>query len=135
MAICSRVTSFVARSQGNPSFVLRVCSCLSVRAIVSIVCFTPITAVSVIDGSLSVCPKVIQIKLEKDVHGSLGFLLRGGSCVDNLKSRPLTIVFVRPGGPTDREGTIKVGRGEKFVSPRVSTICVWCHTFPLPVSQ
>lgn len=56
------------------------------------------------------CPKVIQIKLEKDVHGSLGFLLRGGSCVDNLKSRPLTVVFVRPGGPTDREGTIKVGR-------------------------
>lgn len=63
---------------------------------------------SVLDGSLSVCPKVIQIKLDKDAHGSLGFLLRGGSCVDNLKSRPLTVVHVRPGGPADREGTIKV---------------------------
>ncbi|XP_022646854.1 glutamate receptor-interacting protein 1-like isoform X3 [Varroa jacobsoni] len=69
----------------------------------------PPAPMSVLDGSLSVCPKVIQIKLDKDPHGSLGFLLRGGSCVDNLKSRPLTVVHVRPGGPADREGTIKPG--------------------------
>lgn len=74
---------------------------------------------SVLDGSLSVCPKVIQIKLDKDPHGSLGFLLRGGSCVDNLKSRPLTVVHVRPGGPADREGTIKVK-----VNPLRSKYCV-----------
>ncbi|KAG0423772.1 hypothetical protein HPB47_000464, partial [Ixodes persulcatus] len=58
--------------------------------------------------SMCVCPKVIQVKLEKD-NGSFGFLTRGGACPEKLKSRPLTITHVRPGGPADREGTIKAG--------------------------
>ncbi|EEC03692.1 glutamate receptor interacting protein, putative, partial [Ixodes scapularis] len=60
------------------------------------------------ETSMCVCPKVIQVKLEKD-NGSFGFLTRGGACPEKLKSRPLTITHVRPGGPADREGTIKAG--------------------------
>ncbi|CAN8001135.1 unnamed protein product, partial [Ixodes hexagonus] len=60
------------------------------------------------ETSMCVCPKVIQVKLEKD-NGSFGFLIRGGACSEKLKSRPLTITHVRPGGPADREGTIKAG--------------------------
>ncbi|XP_023221786.1 glutamate receptor-interacting protein 1-like isoform X2 [Centruroides sculpturatus] len=60
------------------------------------------------ESSPCVCPKVIQIKLEKET-GSFGFTLRGGACLDRLKSRPLTITNVRFGGPADREGTIKAG--------------------------
>ncbi|XP_022236636.1 glutamate receptor-interacting protein 2-like, partial [Limulus polyphemus] len=59
-------------------------------------------------GSICVRPKVTQVKLEKE-NGSFGFSLRGGASSDRLKSRPLTITHVRPGGPTDREGTIKAG--------------------------
>ncbi|KAH8031145.1 hypothetical protein HPB51_013262 [Rhipicephalus microplus] len=58
--------------------------------------------------SMCVCPKVIQVKLEKE-NGSFGFLIRGGTCPEKLKCRPLTITHVRPGGPADREGTIKAG--------------------------
>ncbi|XP_022253084.1 glutamate receptor-interacting protein 1-like [Limulus polyphemus] len=60
------------------------------------------------EGSMCVRPKVIQVTLEKE-NGSFGFTLRGGACTDRLKSRPLTITHVRPGGPADREGTIKSG--------------------------
>lgn len=60
------------------------------------------------ESSPCVCPKVIQIKLEKET-GSFGFTLRGGACADRLKSRPLTITNVRFGGPADRDGTIKAG--------------------------
>ncbi|KAH7975230.1 hypothetical protein HPB49_025279 [Dermacentor silvarum] len=58
--------------------------------------------------SMCVCPKVIQVKLEKE-NSSFGFLIRGGTCPEKLKCRPLTITHVRPGGPADREGTIKAG--------------------------
>ncbi|KAK8767031.1 hypothetical protein V5799_006187 [Amblyomma americanum] len=58
--------------------------------------------------SMCVCPKVIQVKLEKE-NGSFGFLIRGGTCPEKLKCRPLTITHVRPGAPADREGTIKAG--------------------------
>ncbi|XP_075525445.1 glutamate receptor interacting protein isoform X1 [Dermacentor variabilis] len=58
--------------------------------------------------SMCVCPKVIQVKLEKE-NSSFGFLIRGGNCPEKLKCRPLTITHVRPGGPADREGTIKAG--------------------------
>ncbi|XP_022240869.1 glutamate receptor-interacting protein 2-like isoform X2 [Limulus polyphemus] len=60
------------------------------------------------EEAMCVLPKVIQITLEKE-NGSFGFTLRGGACSDRLKSRPLKITHVRPGGPTDREGTIKAG--------------------------
>ncbi|XP_022253118.1 glutamate receptor-interacting protein 1-like, partial [Limulus polyphemus] len=60
------------------------------------------------EGSMCVRSKVIQVTLEKD-NGSFGFTLRGGACPDRLKSRPLTVTHVRPGGSTDREGTIKAG--------------------------
>ncbi|XP_076344029.1 glutamate receptor-interacting protein 1-like isoform X3 [Tachypleus tridentatus] len=60
------------------------------------------------EESMCVLPKVIQVTLEKE-NGSFGFTLRGGACSDRLKSKPLKITHVRPGGPTDREGTIKAG--------------------------
>ncbi|KAH9363912.1 hypothetical protein HPB48_003203 [Haemaphysalis longicornis] len=60
------------------------------------------------ETSMCVCPKVIQVKLEKE-NGSFGFLIRGGTSAEKLKCRPLTITHVRPGAPADREGTIKAG--------------------------
>ncbi|XP_076350967.1 glutamate receptor-interacting protein 1-like isoform X2 [Tachypleus tridentatus] len=60
------------------------------------------------EGSMCVRSKVIQVMLEKE-NGSFGFTLRGGACTDRLKSRPLTVTHVRPGGSTDREGTMKPG--------------------------
>ncbi|XP_077546378.1 glutamate receptor interacting protein isoform X3 [Haemaphysalis longicornis] len=60
------------------------------------------------ETSMCVCPKVIQVKLEKE-NGSFGFLIRGGTSPEKLKCRPLTITHVRPGAPADREGTIKAG--------------------------
>ncbi|XP_076310897.1 glutamate receptor-interacting protein 1-like isoform X3 [Tachypleus tridentatus] len=60
------------------------------------------------EGSVCMCPKVIQVSLEKE-DGSFGFTLRGGACSDKLKCRPVTITHVRPGGPADRDGTIKAG--------------------------
>ncbi|GAB6020230.1 hypothetical protein CHUAL_002950 [Chamberlinius hualienensis] len=52
----------------------------------------------------NVSSKVIQVRLEKE-NGSFGFVLRGGVNV----GCPLTVTHVRPGGPADREGTIKPG--------------------------
>lgn len=63
---------------------------------------------SAAEASICVCPKVIQVKLEKE-NGSFGFLIRGGACTEKLKSHPLTITHVRSGGPADRDGTIKAG--------------------------
>uniref|UniRef100_A0A493TGN0 Glutamate receptor interacting protein 1 n=1 Tax=Anas platyrhynchos platyrhynchos TaxID=8840 RepID=A0A493TGN0_ANAPP len=40
---------------------------------------------------------------------SLTFLFLGGAHDDRNKSRPVVITCVRPGGPADREGTIKPG--------------------------
>ncbi|XP_076369824.1 glutamate receptor-interacting protein 2-like isoform X2 [Tachypleus tridentatus] len=59
-------------------------------------------------GSVCVRPKVTHVKLKKE-NGSFGFTLRGGFSSDRLKSRPLTITHVQPGGPAYREGTIKAG--------------------------
>ncbi|KAF0312701.1 Glutamate receptor-interacting protein 1 [Amphibalanus amphitrite] len=59
--------------------------------------------------SVCACPRVIQVMLEKE-QGSFGFTVRGGACQEEpARSRPLTITHVRPGGPTDREGTVKAG--------------------------
>ncbi|KAM8830727.1 glutamate receptor-interacting protein 2-like isoform 2-T2 [Synchiropus picturatus] len=40
---------------------------------------------------------------------SFGFVIRGGFHEDWRRSRPLVVAHVRPGGPADREGTLKAG--------------------------
>nr|XP_057925347.1 glutamate receptor-interacting protein 1 isoform X3 [Doryrhamphus excisus] len=52
--------------------------------------------------------KTVEVTLHKD-GSSFGFVVRGGACEDRNKSRPIVMTTVRPGGPTDREGTIKPG--------------------------
>ncbi|CAF5099958.1 unnamed protein product, partial [Rotaria magnacalcarata] len=52
--------------------------------------------------------KTIQIQLEKEGQ-SYGFILRGGGSDDKAKARPLIITKIRPQGPADKEGTIKIG--------------------------
>ncbi|XP_069499511.1 glutamate receptor-interacting protein 2 isoform X2 [Ambystoma mexicanum] len=60
------------------------------------------------DSTLAIIPKTIEISLYKEGN-SFGFVMRGGAHDDWHKSRPLVITYVRPGGPADREGTLKVG--------------------------
>ncbi|XP_053325223.1 glutamate receptor-interacting protein 2 isoform X2 [Spea bombifrons] len=60
------------------------------------------------DTSSAIIPKTIEITLCKEGN-SFGFVMRGGAHEDWHKSRPLVIIYVRPGGPADREGTLKVG--------------------------
>ncbi|XP_060036611.1 glutamate receptor-interacting protein 2 isoform X2 [Erinaceus europaeus] len=55
-----------------------------------------------------VTPKTVDVFLHKE-DGSFGFVLRGGAQEDGHKSRPLVLTSVRPGGPADREGSLKVG--------------------------
>uniref|UniRef100_A0A8K9XCN1 Glutamate receptor interacting protein 2 n=1 Tax=Oncorhynchus mykiss TaxID=8022 RepID=A0A8K9XCN1_ONCMY len=59
-------------------------------------------------GRSSVISKTIEICLHKE-GTSFGFVMRGGSHEDWNKSRPLVVTYVRPGGPADREGTLKPG--------------------------
>ncbi|XP_063797315.1 glutamate receptor-interacting protein 2 isoform X3 [Pseudophryne corroboree] len=60
------------------------------------------------DSNSAIIPKTLEISLCKEGN-SFGFVMRGGSQEDWHKSRPLVITYVRPGGPADREGTLKVG--------------------------
>ncbi|KAJ8257948.1 hypothetical protein GJAV_G00191490 [Gymnothorax javanicus] len=60
------------------------------------------------DSSQGLIPKTVDIRLQKEGK-SFGFVLRGGSHEDWQKSRPLVVTYVRPGGPADREGTLKAG--------------------------
>ncbi|KAM4720755.1 glutamate receptor-interacting protein 2 isoform 2-T2 [Rhinophrynus dorsalis] len=60
------------------------------------------------DSSSAIIPKTLEISLCKEGN-SFGFVMRGGAHEDWHKSRPLVITYVRPGGPADREGTLKVG--------------------------
>ncbi|KAI1892383.1 hypothetical protein AGOR_G00132800 [Albula goreensis] len=60
------------------------------------------------DGSPGVIPKTLDIRLHKEGK-SFGFVLRGGSHEDWHRSRPLVVTYVRPGGPADRDGTLKAG--------------------------
>ncbi|XP_064156428.1 glutamate receptor-interacting protein 2-like isoform X1 [Anguilla rostrata] len=60
------------------------------------------------DGSQGLIPKTVDIRLQKEGK-SFGFVLRGGSHEDWQRSRPLVVTYVRPGGPADREGTLKAG--------------------------
>ncbi|XP_062842439.1 glutamate receptor-interacting protein 2 [Trichomycterus rosablanca] len=60
------------------------------------------------DSTLGFISKTMEICLHKEGN-SFGFVMRGGSNEDWHKSRPLVVTYVRPGGPADREGTLKVG--------------------------
>ncbi|KAM4021567.1 glutamate receptor-interacting protein 2 isoform 2-T2 [Anomaloglossus baeobatrachus] len=60
------------------------------------------------DNNAAIIPKTLEISLCKEGN-SFGFVMRGGAQDDWHKSRPLVITYVRPGGPADREGTLKVG--------------------------
>jgi C-terminal processing protease CtpA/Prc len=52
--------------------------------------------------------QTVHIQLEKE-NNSYGFTIRGGYNEDKLKSRPLIVTNIRAGGPSDREGTLKIG--------------------------
>ncbi|XP_054878027.1 glutamate receptor-interacting protein 1 isoform X9 [Poeciliopsis prolifica] len=52
--------------------------------------------------------KNVEVTLHKDGN-SFGFVIRGGTHEDRNKTRPIVITTVRPGGPAEREGTIKPG--------------------------
>ncbi|XP_077956893.1 glutamate receptor-interacting protein 1 isoform X5 [Gasterosteus aculeatus] len=52
--------------------------------------------------------KNVEVTLHKDGN-SFGFVIRGGAREDRNKSRPIVITTIRPGGPADREGTVKPG--------------------------
>ncbi|XP_071984442.1 glutamate receptor-interacting protein 2 isoform X6 [Engystomops pustulosus] len=56
----------------------------------------------------AIIPKTLEISLCKEGN-SFGFVMRGGAQDDWHKSRPLVVTYVRPGGPADREGTMKLG--------------------------
>ncbi|XP_044208177.1 glutamate receptor-interacting protein 2-like isoform X3 [Thunnus albacares] len=53
-----------------------------------------------------VITKTIEVCLHKEGN-SFGFVMRGGFHEDWRRSRPLVVTYVRPGGPADREGTLK----------------------------
>ncbi|XP_042240486.1 glutamate receptor-interacting protein 2-like isoform X2 [Homarus americanus] len=79
-------------------------------------------AQSPVQGSGCVVARTVGVVLEKE-EGSFGFTVRGGSSHDATKSRPLIITHVRPGGPADREGTIKAGDRLVAVDGRDLTRC------------
>uniref|UniRef100_A0A8C7YZJ0 Glutamate receptor interacting protein 2b n=1 Tax=Oryzias sinensis TaxID=183150 RepID=A0A8C7YZJ0_9TELE len=60
------------------------------------------------DSTSGVISKTIDICLHKEGN-SFGFVMRGGTHEDWHKSRPLVVTYVRPGGPADREGTLRPG--------------------------
>ncbi|XP_026996620.1 glutamate receptor-interacting protein 2 isoform X4 [Tachysurus fulvidraco] len=60
------------------------------------------------DSTSGVISKTVEICLHKEGN-SFGFVMRGGAHEDWHKSRPLVVTYVRPGGPADREGTLKAG--------------------------
>ncbi|KAM3848608.1 glutamate receptor-interacting protein 2 [Vipera latastei] len=60
------------------------------------------------DNNAGIIPKTIEVTLYKEGN-SFGFVLRGGAHEDWHKSRPLVLTYVRPGGPADREGSLKIG--------------------------
>uniref|UniRef100_A0A3P9IU93 Glutamate receptor interacting protein 1 n=1 Tax=Oryzias latipes TaxID=8090 RepID=A0A3P9IU93_ORYLA len=52
--------------------------------------------------------KTVEVTLHKEGN-SFGFVIRGGASEDRNKSRPIVVTTIRPGGPADREGTVKPG--------------------------
>ncbi|XP_034732243.1 glutamate receptor-interacting protein 2-like isoform X2 [Etheostoma cragini] len=55
-----------------------------------------------------VLTKTMEVCLHKEGN-SFGFVMRGGFHKDWRRSRPLVVTYIRPGGPADREGTLKAG--------------------------
>uniref|UniRef100_A0A8D0D820 Glutamate receptor interacting protein 2a n=1 Tax=Sander lucioperca TaxID=283035 RepID=A0A8D0D820_SANLU len=55
-----------------------------------------------------VLTKTMEVCLHKEGN-SFGFVMRGGFHEDWRRSRPLVLTYIRPGGPADREGTLKAG--------------------------
>ncbi|KAG5197864.1 hypothetical protein JEQ12_008593 [Ovis aries] len=60
------------------------------------------------ENNPGIVSKTVDVSLYKEGN-SFGFVLRGGAHEDGHKSRPLVLTYVRPGGPADREGSLKVG--------------------------
>ncbi|XP_048102601.1 glutamate receptor-interacting protein 2a isoform X1 [Alosa alosa] len=60
------------------------------------------------NNSAAVISKTIEVCLQKEGN-SFGFVMRGGFHEDWHRSRPLVVTYVRPGGPADREGTLRTG--------------------------
>ncbi|XP_044919293.1 glutamate receptor-interacting protein 2 isoform X3 [Mustela putorius furo] len=60
------------------------------------------------ENSPGIITKTVDVSLYKE-GSSFGFVLRGGAHEDLHKTRPLVLTYVRPGGPADREGSLKVG--------------------------
>ncbi|XP_030072277.1 LOW QUALITY PROTEIN: glutamate receptor-interacting protein 1 [Microcaecilia unicolor] len=52
--------------------------------------------------------KTVEATLHKE-DNTFGFVMRGGIHEERHKSRPFTITCIRPGGPADREGTVRPG--------------------------
>ncbi|CAL8325372.1 unnamed protein product [Merluccius merluccius] len=61
-----------------------------------------------VQNTSGVVTKTIEVCLHKEGN-SFGFVMRGGFHEDWHRSRPLVVTYVRPGGPADREGTLKAG--------------------------
>ncbi|XP_069085267.1 glutamate receptor-interacting protein 1 isoform X16 [Pleurodeles waltl] len=64
-------------------------------------------SIAAVQGS-GVIFKTVEVTLHKEGN-TFGFVIRGGAHEDRNKSRPVVITCVRPGGPADREGTVKPG--------------------------
>ncbi|XP_025304780.1 glutamate receptor-interacting protein 2 isoform X7 [Canis lupus baileyi] len=60
------------------------------------------------ENNPGIITKTVDVSLYKEGN-SFGFVLRGGAHEDIHKTRPLVLTYVRPGGPADREGSLKVG--------------------------
>ncbi|XP_032989100.1 glutamate receptor-interacting protein 2 isoform X6 [Rhinolophus ferrumequinum] len=60
------------------------------------------------ENNPGIISKTVDVSLCKEGN-SFGFVLRGGAHEDGHKCRPLVLTYVRPGGPADREGSLKVG--------------------------
>ncbi|KAF0880748.1 GRIP2 protein, partial [Crocuta crocuta] len=60
------------------------------------------------ENNPGIITKTVDVSLYKEGNG-FGFVLRGGAHEDVHKTRPLVLTYVRPGGPADREGSLKVG--------------------------
>nr|XP_019602607.1 PREDICTED: glutamate receptor-interacting protein 2 isoform X3 [Rhinolophus sinicus] len=60
------------------------------------------------ENNAGIISKTVDVSLYKEGN-SFGFVLRGGAHEDGHKCRPLVLTYVRPGGPADREGSLKVG--------------------------
>ncbi|CAK6435592.1 unnamed protein product [Pipistrellus nathusii] len=60
------------------------------------------------ENSPGMVSKTVDVSLYKE-GSSFGFVLRGGAHEDSHRCRPLVLTYVRPGGPADREGSLKAG--------------------------